>query len=554
MGQGRRARARYDDRDHPLPRQPARRRGRARPAARHRSRPGARDDARRRQAHGRPGRNPLAPTVVASGARSAVDLHDRAGRGTGDGHGRERGGLAPRRRRRRARRRSRSSTRSPNAASTPPSGRLQPAAAASRSRGSSRRTDPTPPPPVPPKPSRPSPSRRGLCRRSRSPCRRSPSRSRSRSRSAVPPKPKPATRKAADDAETRILRAPPGRAAAARRGQVHAARARSRTCRTAPSRRSTRTSRSRRRGSRCRPTRSSRPSRRRTRPARSRRRCRRSSSSGGRCPGSASRSRATSSLPWLALVVIAEGEGSLSAESKVEDCFTPGCRAAAPRRPRHGHERLPDRHPDGRGRRVSRPKDDVRLLAHVREVDVHDSELMGGDDDGFLAVVIANRLPQPGFDDKGRPVPKKYLACLINIEAQNDKLPPPPPDPMIDFFFDAGAGRAGPQRPGARVRGAPGQVRHGRAGAGQLARPHRPCAGRHGQGRGSHRAAAWSADAVEGRGGQRVGARPRTRRSACATRWPPTGASRSSCSSRRTASRCSRTGRSRSAATRRSRS
>jgi hypothetical protein len=143
-------------------------------------------------------------------------------------------------------------------------------------------------------------------------------------------------------------------------------------------------------------------------------------------------------LPWLALVVIAEGEGSLSAESKVEDCITPG--TALP-------------HPEDRDTATSvyltvtqtvldgvfPTKDDARLLAHVREVDIHDSELMGGDDDGFLAVVIANRLPQPGFDDQGRAVPKKYLACLINIEAQHGKLPPPPPDVDIDFFFDAGA-------------------------------------------------------------------------------------------------------------------
>jgi hypothetical protein len=140
-------------------------------------------------------------------------------------------------------------------------------------------------------------------------------------------------------------------------------------------------------------------------------------------------------LPWLALVVIAEGEGSLSGESKVEDCVTPG--TALP-------------HPEDRDTATSvyltvtqtvvngvfPTKDDVRLLAHVREVDVADSELMGGDDDGFVAVVIANRLPQPGFDDQGNPVPKKYLACLVNLEGQAAVLPPPPPDP-INFEFRA---------------------------------------------------------------------------------------------------------------------
>jgi hypothetical protein len=143
-------------------------------------------------------------------------------------------------------------------------------------------------------------------------------------------------------------------------------------------------------------------------------------------------------LPWLALVVIAEGEGTLSAEAKVEDCITPGLDP-------------PLAHPEDRDTATSvylevsqtvldavfPTKDDARLLAHVREVDVADSELMGADDDGFVAVVIANRLPQPGFDDRGRAFPRRYLACLVNIEAQHTKLPPPPPDPLL--LFDATA-------------------------------------------------------------------------------------------------------------------
>ena len=142
-------------------------------------------------------------------------------------------------------------------------------------------------------------------------------------------------------------------------------------------------------------------------------------------------------VPWLALVVIAEGEGSLSAESPVEQCITSGVA-------------LPD--PTDRDVATSvylsvtqtvvngvfPTKDDLELLAHVREVDLNDSELMSGDDDGFLAVVIANRLPQPGFDDGGNPIPKKYLACLINVEGQTNVLPPPVPDNSIfEFAFDA---------------------------------------------------------------------------------------------------------------------
>ena len=37
--------------------------------------------------------------------------------------------------------------------------------------------------------------------------------------------------------------------------------------------------------------------------------------------------------------------------------------------------------------------EDLPLLVHVREVDLADTELANGDDDGWLAVVLANRLP-----------------------------------------------------------------------------------------------------------------------------------------------------------------
>jgi hypothetical protein len=70
-------------------------------------------------------------------------------------------------------------------------------------------------------------------------------------------------------------------------------------------------------------------------------------------------------------------------------------------------------------------EDDLPLLCHVREVDVNDTELANGDDDGFLAVVLANRLPQY---DRTADKPVRYLACLINIEGQLDVLPEPTPD------------------------------------------------------------------------------------------------------------------------------
>ncbi len=141
-------------------------------------------------------------------------------------------------------------------------------------------------------------------------------------------------------------------------------------------------------------------------------------------------------IPWLALVVIAEGEGSLSSESPIEQCISdfskvpqPGDRDVAT----SVYLSVTQTVVNG----VFPCKEDLELLAHVREVDLSDSELASGDDDGFLAVVVANRLPQPGFDEATGPTPKKYLACLINLETQLAVLPPPTPDNALVHEFDA---------------------------------------------------------------------------------------------------------------------
>ncbi len=61
-------------------------------------------------------------------------------------------------------------------------------------------------------------------------------------------------------------------------------------------------------------------------------------------------------------------------------------------------------------------REDLAMLTHVREVDIRDTELAMGDDDGWMAVVLCNRLPQANT---------RYLACLINLEGQYDELPDP---------------------------------------------------------------------------------------------------------------------------------
>jgi hypothetical protein len=132
-------------------------------------------------------------------------------------------------------------------------------------------------------------------------------------------------------------------------------------------------------------------------------------------------------IPWLALVVIAEGEGALSAESPIADCVTPGITLTGPNDTPTG---IYLSVPQTTLTKVFPTKEDLQLLAHVREVDLSDTELAMGDDDGFLAVVLANRLPQ--FDRVGcKPV--NYLACLVNLEGQVNVLPPPVPP--VNVFF-----------------------------------------------------------------------------------------------------------------------
>ncbi|MGI9028996.1 MAG: hypothetical protein ACR2HP_03285 [Ilumatobacteraceae bacterium] len=135
-----------------------------------------------------------------------------------------------------------------------------------------------------------------------------------------------------------------------------------------------------------------------------------------------------SSTPWLALVVVAEGEAELSTTSPVAQCVTPGVTLPDPA-DRDVEQGLYLAVTETVVRKIFPCQQDLPLLVHVREVDVSDTELANGDDDGWLAVVLANRLPV--FDQaNGRSV--RYLACLVNVEGQLAELPPP--TPAVDFF------------------------------------------------------------------------------------------------------------------------
>ena len=62
--------------------------------------------------------------------------------------------------------------------------------------------------------------------------------------------------------------------------------------------------------------------------------------------------------------------------------------------------------------------EELNLLTHVRQVNVDDRELSAGDSGGWFAVVMSNRLPNPGV---------KCQACLVSLEGRSDLVPQTPP-------------------------------------------------------------------------------------------------------------------------------
>ena len=89
--------------------------------------------------------------------------------------------------------------------------------------------------------------------------------------------------------------------------------------------------------------------------------------------------------PWLALVVIAEGEATLSGDVVIAECVTPGVVLTGPNDVATGTYLSVTKTVVNK---VFPTAADVKLLCHVREVDIRDTELANGDDDGFLAVVM----------------------------------------------------------------------------------------------------------------------------------------------------------------------
>src|SRR5215831_13132014 len=170
--------------------------------------------------------------------------------------------------------------------------------------------------------------------------------------------------------------------------------------------------------------------------ARSRTACRRSSSSGARCPGSAPSIRRTYSAlvapalsddafptPWLALLLFEEGEYDLLQGVPLEkvvpaDVFT---------RLKKPANILCDAVEADLSliKQIMPSKEELKLLAHARQVNIDDRELNVEGSDGWFSVIVSNRVPNVGA---------KCRACLVSVEERTDLVaaePPPTylPDP-----------------------------------------------------------------------------------------------------------------------------
>lgn len=130
--------------------------------------------------------------------------------------------------------------------------------------------------------------------------------------------------------------------------------------------------------------------------------------------------------PWLALVVLAEGEANFKRNISVADYAKTLSQDLRDQLDLDESETMD-------ALEVTRDivdavfprEDELALLAHVRQVNLSDTEAAGGDNDGFMSVLLSNRLPLPGHS---------YGAYLISLEGRLDELPDPQPAvPDIEF-------------------------------------------------------------------------------------------------------------------------
>jgi hypothetical protein len=129
---------------------------------------------------------------------------------------------------------------------------------------------------------------------------------------------------------------------------------------------------------------------------------------------------ATTSAPWLALLVFSEDperpEAKIVPRVPLSDVITDAAIRARMGAP---GDLVVDavEAPGSLLRRLLPTKEEAILLCHARRVNVDDRELGAGDTDGWFAVVMANRLPAAGH---------RHRACLVSLEQRTDLVPVTP--------------------------------------------------------------------------------------------------------------------------------
>ena len=159
---------------------------------------------------------------------------------------------------------------------------------------------------------------------------------------------------------------------------------------------------------------------------------------------------AGSGLPWLAVVVLTDEELSRCALTVLPTAAAAGLTVRA----------VPDEGDPPETEVVGVPPalvssvfprgTDLALLCHGRETNPDDVALATGDDDGFFAVVIANRVPPAGT---------RCTALLVSLEARLDDITkiaavvqpaPPAPNPACRARRSGPATSSSPSSPGGR--------------------------------------------------------------------------------------------------------
>ena len=128
--------------------------------------------------------------------------------------------------------------------------------------------------------------------------------------------------------------------------------------------------------------------------------------------------------PWLVLVLLADGEGSFTRNVSIKEVYGTATRQKLGIAGSARCDMLEVT--EDTIRKVFPREDELEFLVHVRQVNVNDTEFAGSDEDGFMSVVMGNRLPSVG---------RTYGAYLISLEGRFELLPDPDPN---DFHDDAG--------------------------------------------------------------------------------------------------------------------